>query len=167
MFPFTVRTKAGPPAPALAGTRELIAGTANVEGDVMVKGRELELDAELETKTFTVPREAVSAYVIAAVSCVALTKVVGRGEPFQFTTVSEVNVVPIVAFTARVKPAGLQYGVEAIGVVDVEAESDAIDNGRITNEIGLEVPPPGAGVVTETGGVPAAATSAARIAVLS
>jgi len=51
---------------------------------------------------------------MAAVSCVALTKVVGRGEPFQFTTVSLVKVVPGkvdvagVAFTVSVKPTGLQ-----------------------------------------------------------
>jgi hypothetical protein len=33
---------------------------------------------------------------------------VARGEPFQFTTVSLVNVVPLAAFTVRVIPAGLQ-----------------------------------------------------------
>jgi hypothetical protein len=133
----------------------------------MVKGRELELIAALDTKTVAVPREAVSAYVMAALSCVPLRNVVGRGEPFQFTTESLVNVVPVAAFTVRIKPVGLQYGVEAVGVVEVDAESDAMARGEITNEIALDVPPPGAGVNTVTGTDTADETSVARIVVLS
>ena len=165
MLPFTVRTKAPPPAAALEGTSEAIDGTGKDVGAVMVKGRELELATELETKTVAVPRAAVSAYVIAAVSCVPLTNVVGRGEPFQFTTESLVKIVPVAAFTVRVRPVGLQYGVESNCVVD--AESDAMVSGEIVKEIALDVPPPGAGVNTVTGTEPAAATSVARIVVLS
>jgi hypothetical protein len=36
-------------------------GVGNDDGTLMVKGRELELEAELETETFTVPWAAVSA----------------------------------------------------------------------------------------------------------
>ena len=65
------------------------------------------------------PGNAVSVGVIAAVSCVALTKVVARGEPFQFTTASLVKFVP---FTVSVKPWVLQAGVEAVEVVEAERE---------------------------------------------
>jgi hypothetical protein len=169
LLPFTERMKAAPPAAALEGASEPIDGTGKDVGAVIIKGRELELATELETKTFTVPREAASAYVMAAVSCVPLTNVVGRGEPFQFTTVSLVKIVPVAAFTVRVKPVALQYGVEAIGieVVEVEAESDAMARGEIVNEIAADVPPPGVGVNTVTGTDPAADTSVARIVVLS
>lgn len=100
--------KAPPPAAAFAGVSELIDGTGNDEGAVIVKVRELELAAALDTNTVAVPREAVSAYVMAALSCIALTNVVGRGEPFQFTTESLVKVAPLAAFTVSVKPVGLQ-----------------------------------------------------------
>ena len=113
---------------------------------------------------------------MAAVSCVPLTKVVGRGEPFQFTTVPLVKVVPgmagvvpmaatgSVAFTVRVNPTGLQYGVEGICVVD--EESDAMDMPRIENVEAAEVPPPGAGLNTVTIAVPTVERSAGRIVVL-
>ena len=108
MLPLTVSRKAPPPAAAFAGVSELIDGTGNDEGAVIVKVRELELAAALDTNTVAVPREAVSAYVMAALSCIALTNVVGRGEPFQFTTESLVKVAPLAAFTVSVKPVGLQ-----------------------------------------------------------
>lgn len=167
LLPFTVRTKAPPPAAALEGASETIDGAGNDVGAVMVKGRELELAEELDTKTVAVPRAAVSAYVMAALSCVPLTNVVGRGEPFQFTTESLVKIVPVAAVTVRVKPVVLQYGVEGSCVVD--AESDAMARGEIVNEIALDVPPPGVGVntVTGTGDDPADETSAARIVVPS
>ena len=165
MFPITERTKAPPPAAACAGISELIVGAGKDTGAVMVKGRELELIAALETKTVAVPREAVSAYVMAALSCVPLMNVVGRGEPFQFRTESLVKVVPVAAVTVSVKPDGLQYGVEAICVVD--AESDAMARGGIKKEIALDVPPPGAGVNTVTDADPADETSAAKIVVVS
>jgi hypothetical protein len=50
-------------------------------------------------------------------------RLVARGDPFQFTTESLVKVVPVVAFTVRVKPLGLpQNGAEA-------GERDAIAGG--------------------------------------
>jgi hypothetical protein len=86
----------------------LIDGVGKDEGGVRVKGREAELVAELETVMLTDPGNTASAYVIAALSSVAETNVVGRGDPFQFTTVSLVKVVPLAAVTSSVKPAGLQ-----------------------------------------------------------
>jgi hypothetical protein len=56
---------------------------------------------------------------MAAVNCVALTKVVGCAVPFQFTTESLVIFDPV---TVSVKPCALQYGVDAADVVDAERE---------------------------------------------
>jgi hypothetical protein len=163
LFPITESAKAPLPAAAFAGISELIDGTGKDAGDVMVKVRELELIAAPDTKTVAVPRDAVSAYVISALSCVALTNVVGRGEPFQFTTSPFTKFVPV---TSNVKPVGLQYGVEAICVV--EAEREVMVGTRIENASdGVDVPPPGAGVNTVTCAVAAVKISAAGINVLS
>ena len=103
----------------------------------------------------------------------ALTNVVGRGEPFQFTTVSLVKVVPLVvgvAFTevtSRVKPVGLQYGVDAAGGELPSTETALILSPEIVKLPAATVPPPGAGVTTVTGTIPADVRSAARIGVLS
>src|ERR1700722_3308942 len=67
----------------------------------------------------SVARKAVSAAVIVAVSCVALTKLVGRGEPFQLTVSPFAKPVP---FTVRVRPDGLQKGVLFLAVVDAESD---------------------------------------------
>lgn len=74
---------------------------------------------------------------MAAVICVALTNVVGRGEPFQFTTRPCAKPVP---FTVSVSPAELQYGVLFIPVVD--AESEVTVGSTIAKDSALEVPPP-------------------------
>ena len=104
---------------------------------------------------------------MAAVSTVALTNVVGRGEPFQFTTVSPVNVVPLAALTVSVNPAGAQDGVDAICVVD--AESAPMLSAETVKVAAVDVPPPGAGVntVTATGCADARMGSFARIGALS
>jgi len=86
LLPITERTKAAPPAAAFAGISLLIEGTGKDDGAVKEKGRELVLVPAPDTRTVTGPGKAVSAYVMAAFNCVALTNVVGRGEPFQFTT---------------------------------------------------------------------------------
>jgi|SRR5215472_6194033 len=73
----------------------------------------------MATAAAPVASDAVSAAEIAAVICVALTNVVGRGEPFQFTTRPGAKPVP---FTVSVKPVALQYGV--LFALVVEAETD-------------------------------------------
>jgi len=128
----------------------------------MVKGEDKDVVVELDTVIFTGPEKAVSVAVIAAVSCVALTNVVGRGDPFQFTTTPFAKFVP---FTVRVIPRELQAGVDADEVVD--AESEVIVGATIGNEIALDVAPPVAGVETATCAVPTAAISAAVIAAVS
>ena len=123
LVPVTVSVKAGAPTATEDWESEAIDGAASgVLGVVMVNGRFFEVPIELDTETAAVPENAVSAGKIAAVSWVELTNVVARGEPFQLTTASVVKFVP---FTASVRPAPLQYGVEACDVVEAESEVTA------------------------------------------
>jgi hypothetical protein len=118
--PVTVKVNAELPAPAVVCESELSTGVARPELEVVsVTGEEVEVPTELATVTLAVPGNAAAVAGIAAVSLVALTKVVGSGEPFQFTTASLVKFVP---FTVSVKPCVLQAGVEAVEVVDAETE---------------------------------------------
>jgi len=83
-----------------------MAGAASaVVGVESVKGSELDVPFELVTVILAVPGNAGSEAGMAAVTCVALTKVVACGAPFQFTTASLVRFVP---FTVSVKPCALQ-----------------------------------------------------------
>lgn len=61
----------------------------------IVNCSELDVPAELETVTAAGLGPTVSEARIVAVSCVELVMVVGRGEPFQLTTESLVNPVPV------------------------------------------------------------------------
>jgi hypothetical protein len=142
-----------------------VAGGVSVSGVTIVNGIEFEVTAGLlDTVMFTAPTEAVSAAVIAAVTCVAFTKVVGRGEPFQLTSTPLVKPVPL---TVSVRPTGLQYAVDADPVVD--AESDVMDGATTGNATPLDAPPPPPAVVlkTVTVGDPTEARSVAKIAALS
>jgi hypothetical protein len=78
-----------------------------------------EPETVMATAAGVVARNAVSAAVIVAVSCVALTKAVGRGEPFQLTVRPFAKPVP---FTLKVSPPWLQKGVLFAVVVDAESE---------------------------------------------
>ena len=158
-LPITVRKNAPPggcvvPAAALFGMSEEMTGNGREAGAVSLKSNAPEVVVELETVTATVPvspvvpGKAVSAGKITAVSCVELTKVVERGDPFQFTTSPSTKFVP---FTVKVTPVALQDGVVFEEVVD--AESEVMIGGTIEN-VTLDVPPPGAGVDTLTWAVP-------------
>jgi hypothetical protein len=168
---FTVRINPADPAFAETGESDVIDGADNVVGGVrvsgvtIVKGNAFEITAGLlDTVMFTVPTEAVSAAVIAAVTCVALIKEVGRGEPFQLTITPLAKPVP---FTVSVRPTGLQYAVDADPVVD--AESDVMAGAATGNAMPLDTPPPPLDVVlnTVTVGDPTEAMSVANIAALS
>lgn len=138
LLPFAVTPTGGPvtaSAAAFDGEIELRRGAGNGDvaaGCVSENGSELELvpglppDTVMATAAAFVARDAVSAGVITAVSCVALTNVVERGEPFQFTTSPAAKPVP---FTVKMKPVGLQYGVLFIDVVDAASE---VSMGRTT-----------------------------------
>ena len=101
LLPLTVRVKAPPPAVALLGTRVVNAGTGLAA--LIVKVRALEVPppgAGLNTVTEAVPAAAMSVAGMAAVTCVAFTKVVVRAEPFHLTTEPETKLLPL---TVRVK----------------------------------------------------------------
>lgn len=97
--------------------------------------------------------------VIAAVNCVALWNVVVFTTPPNFTTDPETKPVP---FTVRVKAAP--------PAVVLDGESDVIvkfEGPLIVKVWAFDVPPLGAGFVTVTLAVPAAAISEARIAAVT
>jgi hypothetical protein len=92
----------------------------------MVKVTGADATVGFDTVTVAAPGKAVSAAKITAVSCVALTKDVARGVPFQLTTEAATKFVP---FTTRVNPDAPQYGMEATGVEDGEIEVEVIVGG--------------------------------------
>lgn len=104
--PVTVNVRAVLPAATEVCDSEVIAGAARaVVGVESVKGNDGDVPMEFVTVIAAVPGKAGCEAGIAAVICVALTKVVVCAVPFQFTTASLVKFVP---FTVSVKPCGLQ-----------------------------------------------------------
>ena len=99
--PVRVNVKAAPPAVAEVGAREVRVGA---EAALIVNDTALDVPPEpgLVTVTVAVPAVAISAAAIAAVNCVALTKVVVLAAPLNFTTEVETKPVP---FRVRVKAA--------------------------------------------------------------
>lgn len=140
MLPETTSGKPAVPAVAPTGEMDVITGTASVEAEI-VKEAGAEIAPELNTVIEAVPAEAISDAAMVAVSCVELTNVVARGEPFQSTTEPFTKFVP---FTVRVNPDGLHDGVVFDEVV--EDDKEVIVGGEIVNGIGADVPPPGPGV---------------------
>jgi hypothetical protein len=138
--PVTLSAMAAVPAVALAGKKEAIVGTGRAAGAVREKLKGFERTEPLLTVTGCVPWNAASAEVSSAVSCVALTNVVARGEPFQLTTEPFTKFVP---FTVSVRPDRLQDAVE-------DPETDVMAGGDIVNALPPDVPPPGAGFTTST-----------------
>ena len=146
----TPNMNAADPAAALDGKRVVTtgAGSGVVDG-AMVKGEDKEAKegiVVLDTVTVAGPGKAVSVAEIAAVIRVALTKVVWRGEPFQFTT-SPFG-TKFVPFTVSVMPAGLQAGVVFDEVV--EEESDVMVGRTVGNEMALDELALNAGLATAT-----------------
>lgn len=151
--PFTVNVNPAPPTIALAGERVVIVGnglfTANGEfPDVPPPG------AGLVTVTLKDPAAAISAGVIAAVICVALTNVVVLAVPLNFTDELATKPVPLTVSVKAGPP-----------VVAVFGESEVIVGAGLFTVNGevVDVPPPGAGLVTVTLNVPAVAMSGAAI----
>jgi hypothetical protein len=100
--PVRVNVKAAPPTVAEVGTREVSVGA---EAALIVNDRLPDVPppgAGFVTVTVAVPAVAISAAVIAAVNCVALTNVVVLAAPLNFTTEVDSKPVP---FTVRVKAA--------------------------------------------------------------
>ena len=155
--PFTVSMNAAPPAVALVGETVVTDGN----GLLIVKVAAAEVPppgAGFVTVTLGVPAVAISAAAIAAVTCVALTNVVVFATPLNFTTEVATKFVPL---TVRVKAA--PPVIALVGAIVVIAGA-----GLFTVKIEApDAPPPGAGLVTTTGKVPAAAMSAAAIATVN
>ena len=100
--PVRVNVKATPPTVAEVGAREVSVGA---EAALIAKDTDADVPppgAGFVTVTVAVPAVAISAAVIAAVSCVALTNVVVLAAPLNFTTDVDTKPVP---FTVRVKAA--------------------------------------------------------------
>ena len=100
--PVRVKVKAVPPTVAKVGAREVRVGA---EAAVIENDRLPDVPppgAGFVTVTVAVPAVAISAAAIAAVNCVALTKVVVLAAPLNFTTEVETKPVP---FRVRVKAA--------------------------------------------------------------
>ncbi len=155
--PVNVRVKAVEPAVVDAGAIVLMAGAgllmANVAGaDVPPPGD------GFTTATGTVPAEATSAALIAAVSWVELTYVVVWFDPFHCTVLPVTKPVPVNVRVKAVEPAVVELGASAV----------TEGTGLLTvNVVGVDGPPPGEEFTTATGTVPTEATSAAVIAAVS
>ena len=88
---------------------------------------------------------AISATVIAAVICVALTNVVAFAAPLEFTTELATKFVP---FAVSVKPA--PPAVALVGEIEVSVGTGLF--ATLTLKFtAFDAPPPGAGLVTMTG----------------
>jgi hypothetical protein len=106
--------------------------------------------AGVTTVTLAVPAEAMSAAEMDALSCVALTKVVVRAVPFQFTVDAAANPVPLTVSVNALAPAVALLGL-----------SELITGAGLPMEklTALESPPPGPGENTVTLPPPTAARS--------
>ena len=118
--PVMVTASAALPAGLEVCDRELTTGAPSAPAaDEIVNGLAAEVPAEFVTVTATVPGSAAWDADRDVVSCVALTKVVACGAPFQFTTASLVKFAP---FTVSVNAWAAHAGVDAAEVVDAERE---------------------------------------------
>ena len=96
----------------------------------------------LNTTTDAVPTLAISAAVIAAVNCVALTNVVVRLLPFHCTTALFSKLLPFTVNVNAGPPAIAEFG----------TSEDSAATGVVTLKKNVfDVPPPGAGFTTITG----------------
>jgi hypothetical protein len=153
--PVAVSVKPASPPVALVGAMELSVGTGllivNVNApDVPPPG------VGVNTVTDGVPPAAISAAVICAWSCVALTNVVVRLLPFQRTTDVMAKFVPVAVSVKAEPPAAA-----LVGEIELRAGTGFV--AVIVNVTELDVPPPGVGLRTVTAAVPVAAMSLARI----
>jgi hypothetical protein len=157
-LPLTDRVKAAVPAVALDGDRLLMVGTGLGALTVNVDPAEVPPPgAGLNTVTCAVPALAISVVEIAADTFVALTKVVVRAAPFQFTTDPFTKPLPV---TDRVNAALPAVALEGDRLLTVGTGLGAL----IANADPGDVPPPGVGLTMVTWAVPALVMSAAEIA---
>ena len=157
LVPVTVSVKPAPPAVALLGDSDVIVGL----GLFTVKFTAFDTPppgAGLVAVTGNVPAVATSAVLIVPVSLVELLKVVVRAEPFQFTVAPFTKPVPLTVRENEAAPSVL-----LLGVIEVSVGTALL----IAKLRFPDVPPPGAGLLTETFAVPAVAISEALIVALT
>ena len=114
--PVRVNVKAAPPIAAVAGATEVSVGpeTALIVNDRLPDVPPL--GAGFVTVTVAVPAVAISAAVIAAVSCVALTNVVVLAAPLNFTTDVDTKPVPLTVSVKAAPPAVALVGEREVAV---------------------------------------------------
>jgi hypothetical protein len=154
--PVTVSAKPGQPAGALVSESDEIAGTGLLGKGLIVSVLADETPppgAGLETVTLAMPATATSEAEMGAVSCVELTKVVGRLPPFHCTVETETKPVPITVNVNAASPALTLEG------FSVEIAGAGLTGVLMVNKTALELPPPGEGLNTVTLAVPALAMS--------
>src|SRR5882724_458453 len=153
--PIAVSVNAASPATALVGEIDVSVGA----GLLIVNVCALEVPPPgvgLNTVTDAVPPVAISAAVICAWSCVALTYVVVRLLPFQRTTDVIAKFVPVAVSVNAAPPA------EAlVGEIELSVGTGFVE--VMVNVCDPDVPPPGVGLKTVTAAVPVAVMSLARI----
>lgn len=157
LLPVTVRVNPADPTVTLAGDSPPATGTGL--SIVNVKPADVPpLGAGLVTFTCTVPAVPTSAALMDAVSFELLTNVVLRLLPPHSTTAPGTKLLP---FTVNVKA--------SLPATALEGESEvATGTGLSMVKVNVpEVPPPGAGVLTDTPAVPGLAMSAAVIDAVS
>src|SRR3989440_6085858 len=152
--PVAVRVNPAPPAVTLVGEIELSVGTGLLIVNVCALERPPP-GVGLKIMTGAVPGVAMSFAEIAARSSVLLKKVVDRAVPFHRTTDEAMKFVPV---AIRVNPA--PPAATLVGEIELSVGAGLL---LIVNVCALEAPPPGVGLKTVTGAVPAVATSFARI----
>lgn len=158
--PLTVSVKPAPPAVADEGLRLVIAGV----GLLIVKVKPFDVPPPgegLVTVTVTRSPDAMSLAGIATVNCVALTKVVVRALPFHCTVEPLMKFVPLTVSVKPVPPAVTAFGLKPVIV------GMGFCAWPILKLTALDVPPPGAGLLTVTLDVPVVAMSVAGICAVS
>lgn len=161
--PFHCATDCGTnPAPVTASDTPVPTKTVVGLADVAVGAGLLIVNAKFEevpppgaglmTETWAVPPLATSAAVMAACTCVPVTYVVVRADPFHCTTDVERKPVPV-----RVMDPPLLPATKVLGFAVVNAGVGLL----VVNVRTEDVPPPGDGLTMESCPVPAVDTSAA------
>jgi len=149
-LPVSVNVNAAPPAVALVGEIAVSVGPPAAIGKVSA-AEVPPPGVGVTTVTDTLAAVAMSVALMAAVSCVALTTVVVRALPFQFTVEPFTKLLPVTVSVNAAPPATAPAGLKLVSV----------GAGLLTEKVSAaEVPPPGVGVKTVTGTLPPVAMSA-------
>ena len=153
----------GPFGGAPSGATEMGNGMARADGAVTTNVSELLVPPPgggFSTVTTAFVGFSTSAGKMAALTCVALMKVVTRAAPFQYTVAPCTKPVPDTTRSNAGRPASTVAGSRPVRAGGAAAE-------LIVKATAADVPPPGAGLTTVTCAVPAFATSVAEIAAVS